>query len=57
MYHHPETLMVMHEERQARLEVEAARYSLMKSLRRRRRQGRRRRPESTLPVRLRPLLR
>jgi hypothetical protein len=57
MYHHPETLMVMHKERQVRLEVEAARYALTRALLRRRRTLRRRRPEVTLPVRLRPLLR
>ena len=57
MYHHPETLMVMHKERQARLEVEAARYALTKTLSRRYRTRRRRRRDLTLPVRLKPLLR
>jgi hypothetical protein len=57
MYHHPETLIVMHKERQARLETEAARHALIRALLRRRRTARRRRPESTLPVRLKPLLR
>jgi hypothetical protein len=57
MYHHPETLMVMHKERQARLEVEAARYALIRALLRRRPILRRRKPDLTLPVRLRPLLR
>ena len=39
MHYHPETLAVLHRERQGRLEVEAARYSLMKTLSRRRRPG------------------
>jgi len=39
MHYHPETLLVLHKERQARLEVEAARYTLLKALRRRRRPG------------------
>jgi hypothetical protein len=37
MHHHPEFLLVLHKERQARLEVEAARHALIRSLRRRRR--------------------
>ena len=37
MYHHPNTILVMHEERQRRLEVEAARYAFMRALRRRHR--------------------
>jgi len=57
MHHHPEVVMVMHKERQARLEVEAAHHALTRALRRRRRTLRRRPGESTLPVRLRPLLR
>ena len=40
MHHHPETLLVLHKERQSRLEVEAARHRLLKSLRRRRRRAR-----------------
>ena len=54
MHYHPETLLVMHKERQGRLEIDAARYALMKGLRRRRR---RLRPSRPVPVRLRPLLR
>jgi hypothetical protein len=57
MHHHPETLLVMHKERQARLETEAARYALTRALLRRRRTLRRRRPEPSVPVRLKPLLR
>jgi len=57
MYHHPNTILVMHEERQHRLEVEAARYALTRSLRRRRRSWWRRRSASTPVVRLKPLLR
>ena len=53
MHYHPETLLVLHKERQERLEVEAARYALIKGLRRRRK----RRPSRPVPVRLRPLLR
>ncbi len=37
MHYHPETLLVLHKERQRRLEVKAARQALIKSLRRRRR--------------------
>jgi hypothetical protein len=57
MHYHPETLLVLHKERQDRLEAEAARHALVKSLRRRRRRWRRR-PGALqpLPVRLRPLL-
>lgn len=56
MHYHPDTLLVLHKERQSRLEVEAARHNLMKSLRRRRWW---RRPSQSKPdpVRLRPLLR
>lgn len=50
MHYHPETLLVLHQERQSRLETEAARHTLMKTLRRRR--PRRLKP---VPVRLRPL--
>jgi hypothetical protein len=58
MHYHPETLLVLHKERQSRLEVEAARHNLMKSLRRRRRRWWRR-PNRLKPVRvrLRPSLR
>jgi hypothetical protein len=48
MHFHPETLLVLHKERHDRLEEEAARRALRKSLRRRRRVWRRR------PARLRP---
>ena len=54
MHYHPETLFVLHKERQDRLEVDAARYALMKGLRRRRK---RLRPSRPVPVRLKPLLR
>lgn len=37
MYHHPNTILAMHDERQRRLEVEAARFAFTRSLRRRRR--------------------
>jgi hypothetical protein len=37
MYYHPNTILAMHDERQRRLEVEAARYAFVRSLRRRRR--------------------
>jgi hypothetical protein len=59
MHYHPETLSVLHRERQARLEVEAARYSLMKALsrRRRRRWWHRNSRLKPVPVALRPLLR
>ena len=58
MHYHPETLLVLHKERQERLEVEAARHTLMKTLRRRRRRWwRRRSPLKPVPARLRPLLR
>lgn len=57
MHYHPETLLVLHKERQARLEAEAARHALMRTLRRRRRTRRRRTRDRILPVRLRPLLR
>jgi hypothetical protein len=57
MHYHPETLLVLHKERQARLEAEAARHALIKGLRRRRRRRwRRSSPLKPLPVRLRPLL-
>ena len=36
MHYHPEALLVLHKERQARLEVEAARYAVIRALRRRR---------------------
>jgi hypothetical protein len=39
MHYHPETLFVLHKERQVRLEIDAARYALIKGLRRRRRPG------------------
>jgi hypothetical protein len=57
MHYHPETLLVLHKERQDRLEAEAAQYALLKAQRRRRR-WRWRRPSRLkhLPVRLRPLL-
>ena len=56
MHYHPETLLVLHKERQERLEVEAARHTVMKTLRRRRK-SRWRRPGrlKPVPVRLRPL--
>lgn len=56
MYHHPNTILAMHEERQHRLEVEAARYALTWSLRRRRRFWWRRPEElqQTLRLRLSP---
>jgi hypothetical protein len=58
MHYHPETLLVLHHERQGRLEVEAARYSLIKGLRRRRKRWWRRAPRlKPVPVELRPLLR
>jgi hypothetical protein len=58
MHYHPETLFVMHKERQSRLEIDAARYALIKGLRRRRRRWwRRPRPLKPAPVALRPLLR
>jgi hypothetical protein len=59
MHYHPETLLVLHKERQDRLEVEAARHALVKALRRRRRKWRwrRSRPLKPAPVELRPLLR
>ena len=58
MHYHPETLLVLHKERQERLEVEAARYALIRNLRRRRRRWwSRSRPLKPVPVRLRPLLR
>ena len=57
MHYHPETLLVLHKERQDRFEAEAARYALVKALGRRHRK-RWRRPSrlKPLPVRLRPLL-
>ena len=58
MHYHPESLLVLHKERQERLEVEAARHALVKSLRRRRRRWwRRSSPLKPVPVRLSPLLR
>ena len=58
MHYHPETLLILQKERQSRLEVEAARYSLMKALsRRRRRWWHRPSRLKQVPVRLRPLLR
>jgi hypothetical protein len=58
MHYHPETLLVLHKERQDRLEVEAARYALVKSLRRRHRRWWRRSSRlKPVPVRLKPLLR
>ena len=58
MHYHPETLLVLHKERQARLEREAARHALLKTLSRRRRKWRRRpSPMKPVPVRVRPLLR
>ncbi|HEV3364110.1 MAG TPA: hypothetical protein VG795_08215 [Acidimicrobiia bacterium] len=58
MHYHPETLLVLHKERQERFEVEAARHALVKSLRRRRRRRwRRSQSLQPLPVRLKPLLR
>ena len=56
MYHHPNTILAMHEERQRRLEVEAARYAVLRSLRRRRRNWWRRPGELRPTVRLRPTL-
>ena len=49
MHYHPETLRVLHKERQARLEIEAARFALLRSLRGRRR-VRWRRPPRFKPV-------
>lgn len=46
MHYHPETLLVLHKERQSRLEAEAARHTLMKTLPSR---------LKPVPVRLRPL--
>ena len=58
MHFHPETLLVLHKERQARLEHEAARHALLKTLSRRRRKWwRRPSPLQPVPVALRPLLR
>jgi hypothetical protein len=57
MHYHPETLLVLHKERQHRFEEEAARYALTRSLRRRRRSWWRRRSASAPVVRLKPLLR
>ena len=37
MYQHPHTFLALHEERQRRLEAEAARHALTRSLRRRHR--------------------
>jgi hypothetical protein len=37
MHYHPETLLVLHKERQKRLEVRAARQALVKKLRQRER--------------------
>jgi hypothetical protein len=57
MHYHPDTLFALHKERQDRLQVEAARYALIKGLRRRRRRWwRRPGPLKPIPVRLRPLL-
>ena len=57
MHYHPETLLVLHKERQARLEGEAARHALVKTLRRRDPKRKRRRSRlKPVPVRLRPLL-
>ena len=56
MHYHPETLLILHKERQDRLEVEAARYTLLNTLRRRRRRWWRRRSRlKPVPVRLSPL--
>lgn len=58
MHYHPETLLVLHKERQGRLEVDAARYALIKGLRRRRHTWWRwARPTKPVPVALSPLLR
>ena len=57
MHHHPETLLVLHKERQHRLEQEAARYAFTRSLRRRRRLWRRRPARQLPPLRPEPLLR
>jgi len=57
MHYHPETLLVLHKERQARLEAEAARHALLKTFRRRDPKRTRRRSRlKPVPVRLRPLL-
>ena len=57
MHYHPETLLVLHKERQARLEDEAARHALLKTLRRRRpKRSRRLSRLKPVAVRLRPLL-
>ena len=37
MYYHPDTILALHEERRHRLEAEAARDALIRTLRRRRR--------------------
>ena len=58
MHHHPDTLFLLHKERQARLEVEAARYALTRGLRRRHKwRWRRSRSLKPVPAPLRPLLR
>ena len=58
MHYHPETLLVLHKERQSRLEIEAARHTLVRALRRRRRRRLRRlSPLNPVPVQLKPLLR
>jgi hypothetical protein len=57
MYHHPDVILALHKERQHRFEVEAARYALVRSLRRRRQWWRRRPRPAPMPVRLEPLLR
>ena len=48
MYHHPDVHLALHYERARRLEREAARYALIRALRRRRRWWRRR-PAEYLP--------
>jgi hypothetical protein len=54
MYHHPNTILVMHEERHRRLEIEAARYAFTRALRRRHRSRRRGEREPQFLWRLRP---
>jgi hypothetical protein len=54
MYHHPNTILAMHEERQLRLEVEAAHYAFKRSLRRHRRSRWRRWEKHPSPLQLKP---
>ena len=55
MYHHPNPILAMHEERQHRLEAEAARFAFTRALRRRHRSRWHRWRDHPSPLQLKPL--